>query len=199
MAPAGHHRRFDCRGRRDSEGDGLRHHRGIAGAGRALHGVPADADLCGAGHFAAAQRQYHHHHSHPRRSGDRRGGAGGERRIAAGRFGDADPAGRRHAPGGRGTAPGFRRQLHLRTGADWIQGGHRAGHRVRSGPEAAGHSFPQGSVLPQSPGYRQRDPGLFVGHGGGWRRDGGHAGSDRAPAAAGAGAADRGGQPGSPG
>ena len=89
---------------------------------------------------------------------------------------------------------GFVANFILRTGADWIQGRHRAGHRVRSASEADGHSFPEGFVLPQSAGYRQRDTGLVASHGGGWRRDGRHSGGGRAPDAAGAGAAGRGGE-----
>ena len=65
MAAPGRYRRPD-RGRgRHPEGDGLRHHRRPAGAGRPLHGVRADGRLRGARHVAPAQRQHDDDHRDP--------------------------------------------------------------------------------------------------------------------------------------
>ena len=55
--------------RRDSEGDGVRHRRGIAASGRAVHGLHTDGHLCRAGHIARAQRQHDHDHRDPHRLG----------------------------------------------------------------------------------------------------------------------------------
>ena len=63
---------------------------------------------------------------------------------------------RRHSRAGLATPPGIRRQLHLRAGADRLQGRNRARHHRGSDSEAARHPFPQGRLRPQPDGVGAR-------------------------------------------
>jgi hypothetical protein len=58
-------RRLDNGRGRDSEGDGPRYDRRVAGAGGALHGAGADGDLRSSRDVSAAQHEHHHDTGHP--------------------------------------------------------------------------------------------------------------------------------------
>ena len=70
---------------------------------------------------------------------------------------DPDPGDRhlerhrwRHSARGVFIAARLRRELHFRAGPDRLQGGNRARHRARPGPQAPRHPLSQDRLLPQS-------------------------------------------------
>ena len=88
-------------------------------------------------------------------------------------------------------APGIRRQLHFRAGADRLQGRHRPRDRARPGAQAARHPHHQAGLLRRRPQRRAAPSRDLAADAGGGR---GHVrGADRhgAPVAAFAGAAGR--------
>ena len=135
---------------------------------------------CRARHLASAQRHDDLHHRHP----------GGRHHCPAcpGRRWRR-PDGHRHHPvtAGRGVpaaggdpAPRRRGQPDLRTGAHWLQGGDRLGHRPRPDPQAAGDSHHQGRVFPRHRCHRPPFAGAFRAHAGAGV---GHAAADGRPGA----------------
>ena len=133
-----------------SQGHGVCDNRRSAGAGGAIHGLPADGDLRRAGHLTGTQRE----HDYDARDSDCRGtGRGGSKRrsrciVDCHRH--ADPAGWGDARACCRAAPGLRGQLHLRAGLDWLQGGHRSRHRAGPDPENSRDPLCQRHVRPES-------------------------------------------------
>ena len=188
--------RSDCRpdngGSRCSEGNGLRHDRRPPCAGWPLHGAGAHGDLRRGRDVPASEREHDHDTSHPNGVPTRAGCPGGRVGVSDQHLGDADSPGGSNSVGGFAASVRLHRQLHLGTGARWLQDGDRAGHLVGSDPQAAWRPRSQERFRPYSRCNGAVHPSRIAADADRGNRNDRAADRDRALSAASAGAADRG-------
>ena len=156
---------------RAAEGDGLRDGGGIARCSRPVHRPRPDGDLRAARHVARAERQFDDHAGDTGRHAARPGRAGRRPGQADSRNRHVERAGRRDAAAGAAAAPRIRRQLHLHTGADRLQGRHRTRDRAGPGAEAVRPAHREARLLSRRPERRASAARDLVDHVGRGRGD----------------------------